>query len=50
MQALSAGFTIRFWRGSASDTLSNKSEKNTKNLNKEAQKMFQHFPPGAPKE
>jgi hypothetical protein len=37
------------WRGSSSDTLSNKAEKNIKNLDKEAQKMFQHFPPGAPK-
>jgi hypothetical protein len=33
------------WRGSASDTLSNNSAKNIKNLDKEAQKMFQHFPP-----
>jgi hypothetical protein len=34
------------WRGSASDTLSHKSEKNIKNLDKGVQKMFQHFPPG----
>ena len=33
------------WRGSASDTLSNNSEKNIKNLDKGVQKMFQHFPP-----
>lgn len=33
------------WRGAASDTLSNNSEKNIKNLNKGVQKMFQHFPP-----
>jgi hypothetical protein len=33
------------WRGSASDTLSNKSDKNIKNLDKGVQKMFQHFPP-----
>jgi len=37
------------WRGSASDTLSDKSEKNIKNLNKSVQKMFDHFPPGANK-
>src|SRR5947209_5856262 len=37
------------WRGSASDTLSDKSEKNIKNLNKSVQKMFEHFPPGADK-
>jgi Domain of unknown function (DUF4136) len=35
------------WRGSASDTLSDKSEKNIKNLDKGVQKMFDHFPPGA---
>lgn len=33
------------WRGSSSDTLSNNSDKNIKNLDKGAQKMFQHFPP-----
>ncbi|HEX4168900.1 MAG TPA: DUF4136 domain-containing protein [Bryobacteraceae bacterium] len=33
------------WRGSASNTLSNNSEKNIKNLDKEVQKMFAHFPP-----
>ena len=33
------------WRGSASDTLSDKSEKNIKDLNKGVQKMFDHFPP-----
>src|SRR5579864_3671036 len=33
------------WRGSSSDTLSNNSEKNTKNLDKGVQKMFAHFPP-----
>ena len=37
------------WRGSASDTLSNKTDKNIKNLNKGVQKMLKHFPPGAPK-
>jgi hypothetical protein len=35
------------WRGSSSDTFSNKSEKNVKNLDKNVQKMFDHFPPGA---
>jgi Domain of unknown function (DUF4136) len=37
------------WRGSSSDTLSDKSDKNIKNLNKGVQKMFQHFPPGESK-
>jgi Domain of unknown function (DUF4136) len=37
------------WRGSASDTLSDKSEKNIKNLDKGVQKMFDHFPPNAKK-
>lgn len=37
------------WRGSASDTLSDKSEKNIKNLDKGVQKMFDHFPPGEKK-
>ena len=35
------------WRGSASDTLSNNSDKNIKNLDKGVQKMFKHFPPKA---
>jgi uncharacterized protein DUF4136 len=35
------------WRGSASDTLSDKSDKNIQNLNKGVQKMFDHFPPKA---
>jgi hypothetical protein len=33
------------WRGSSSDTLSDKSDKNIKNLDKGVQKMFNHFPP-----
>ena len=33
------------WRGSASDTLSDKSDKNIKTLNSDVQKMFDHFPP-----
>ena len=37
------------WRGSSSDTLSNNSEKNTKNLDKGVQKMFAHFPPESKK-
>ena len=36
------------WRSSSSDTLSDNSDKNTKNLGKGVNKMFQHFPP-APK-
>ena len=38
-----------FWRGAASDTLSNKSDKNIRGLDKGVQKMFDHFPPGAGK-
>lgn len=34
------------WRGSASDTISSKSAKNIKELNKGVQKMFENFPPG----
>jgi hypothetical protein len=37
------------WRGSASDTLSNKSEKNIDNLDKGVEKMFKKFPPEASK-
>ena len=37
------------WRGSSSDTLSNNSDKNIKNLDKGVQKMFAHFPPEAKK-
>jgi hypothetical protein len=33
------------WRGSSGDTLSNKSDKNIKKLDKEVHKIFQHFPP-----
>ena len=38
-----------FWRGSASDTISNKSDKNIRDLDKGVQRMFDHFPPGASK-
>jgi hypothetical protein len=37
------------WRGSSSDTLSNNSDKNIKNLDKGVDKMFKHFPPGPKK-
>jgi hypothetical protein len=37
------------FRGSSSDTLSDKSDKNIKNLNKGVDKMFKHFPPEAKK-
>ena len=37
------------WRGSASDALSNKSDRNIRNLDKGVQKMFDHFPPGGGK-
>ena len=33
------------WRASSSDTLSDKSANNIKNLDKGVQKMFNHFPP-----
>jgi hypothetical protein len=33
------------WRGSSSDTLSDKSDKNIKNLDKGVEKMFDRFPP-----
>ena len=33
------------WRGSASDTLSAKSGKNIKNLDRDVAKMFERFPP-----
>jgi hypothetical protein len=37
------------WRGSESDTLSNNSDKNIKNLDKGVDKMFKNFPPGSSK-
>jgi hypothetical protein len=37
------------WRGASSDTLSNNSEKNIKNLDKGVEKMFKNFPPGSSK-
>jgi hypothetical protein len=37
------------WRGSAEDALSNKAEKNEKNLDKGVAKMFKKFPPEAAK-
>jgi hypothetical protein len=37
------------WRGSAEDTLSNKTEKNEKNLDKGVAKMLKDFPPGSAK-
>jgi hypothetical protein len=35
------------WRGSLSDVLSNKSNKNIKNLDKGVEKLFNRFPPSA---
>jgi hypothetical protein len=35
------------WRANSSDALSGNPEKNAKNMDKEVQKMFQHFPPKA---
>jgi hypothetical protein len=37
------------WRGTASDTVSDKAEKNTKKVNKALEKMFKEFPPPPPK-
>jgi hypothetical protein len=37
------------WRGSTSDTLSNNSDKNIKNLDKGVEKMFKKFPPDSSK-
>lgn len=37
------------WRGSASETLSDKSDKNIKTLDKGVQKMFDRFPPSPKK-
>jgi hypothetical protein len=37
------------WRGISSDTLSNNSNKNIKNLDKGVDKMFKHFPPESSK-
>ena len=37
------------WRGASSDTLSNISDKNIKNLDKGVEKMFKNFPPGSSK-
>jgi hypothetical protein len=37
------------WRGSSSETLSNNSDKNIKNLDKGVEKMFKQFPPGSSK-
>ena len=37
------------FRGSSSDTISNNSDKNIKNLNKGVEKVFKHFPPEAKK-
>jgi Domain of unknown function (DUF4136) len=38
------------WRGSASDTLSNNSSKNIKNLDRGVEKMFKGFPPASTKQ
>ena len=37
------------WRGTSTDTLSNNSEKNIKNLDKGVEKLFKPFPPGSSK-
>ncbi len=38
------------WRGTSSDTLSNKSNKNIQALDKGVEKMFKQFPPGTSKD
>jgi len=35
------------WRGTAEDTLSDKADKNVKNLDKRVAKMFKAFPAGS---
>jgi hypothetical protein len=37
------------WRGTSSDTLSNNSNKNIQNMDKDVEKMFKNFPPGSSK-
>jgi hypothetical protein len=37
------------WRGNSSDTLSNNSNKNIQNMDKDVDKMFKNFPPGSSK-
>jgi hypothetical protein len=37
------------WRGSSTDTLSNNSNKNIQNMDKDVEKMFKNFPPGSSK-
>ncbi len=37
------------WRGTSSDTLSNNSNQNIKNLDKGVEKLFKQFPPGSAK-
>jgi hypothetical protein len=37
------------WRGTSSDTISNNSDKNIKNLDKGVEKLFKQFPPGSAK-
>jgi hypothetical protein len=41
--------TNLIWRASSSSALSGNPEKNTKNLDKDVRKMFEHFPPGGNK-
>jgi Domain of unknown function (DUF4136) len=44
-----AGSKNLIWRGSSSSALTGNPEKNAKNLDKDMQKMFDHFPPAANK-
>lgn len=45
VEMFDGGSKNMIWRGVASDTLSNSADKNVKNLDKNVQKMFGHFPP-----
>lgn len=45
VEMFDAGSKNLIWRGTVSDTLTNKSDKDIKNLDRGVQKMFQHFPP-----
>ena len=49
VELFDSGTKQLIWRSSASDTLSNNSDKNINNLNKGVQKMFKNFPPNTSK-
>ena len=49
VQMVDASSKNLIWKASSSSALSGNPEKNTKNLDKDVQKMFDHFPPGSSK-